>query len=249
MKSIKLISHNIFLIFLFVSILTVTATSSYAQGGLSVGQTRVIFDEEMKNTKIALTNRSDRVYLINTRILTEPDGNGQISDSPPFLATPPIFRLEKESRNAVVISRNDTSHLPTDRESIFYLSLMAIPSVQKQMDDQSEGATTQVSVGIRTVIKMFYRPTGLTLAASSAADKLKFIQQGDELQVVNPTPYYLTLAELSFNEQLINVRDKGAMIAPFSTQSYPVNSKLKTISWSVINDYGGLSETFHWLKK
>lgn len=224
------------------------AKESYAEGGLSLDQTRVVFEGDAKSTKVTLSNQSERVYLVNSRVLMTPDGSEKSTAVLPFMVTPPLFRLEKESRNTVLISRNSTSALPTDRESVFYLSFLAIPSVKKGTEGvMDEGSTTtQVSFGIRTLIKLFYRPTGFSMPVSAAPEKLTFVQQGMQLQVTNPTPYYQTLAQLTLNGQPINVREQGAMIAPFSTQTYQVKVQAHDIHWSVINDFGGLSETFHW---
>ncbi|HHC3692196.1 hypothetical protein [Klebsiella pneumoniae] len=35
--------------------------------------------------------------------------------------------------------------------------------------------------------------------------------------------------------------EAGAMLAPFSTQYYPVNGAVRTVSWTTINDFGGES--------
>jgi len=217
-----------------------------AEGGLSISQTRVVFGAKEKNTKVTLINNSDRVYLINSRVLASPDTSNIATEVMPFMVTPPVFRLEENSRNTVLIARGTTSALPKDRESVFYLSFLAIPSVKKNVSVESaEGSSiTQVSFGIRTLIKLFYRPDGLTFPVSASPEKLTFTQQGTAFQVTNPTPYYQTLARLMINQQPVNVREQGAMIAPFSHQSYQVSGVAHDIQWSVINDFGGLSETF-----
>lgn len=231
------------------------APMSYAEGGLSLSQTRVVFDAKAKGAKVTLSNQSDRVYLVNSRVFPTPDTSRQPSESMPFLVTPPLFRLEKESRNTVLISKNDTSALPTDRESVFYLSFLAIPSVKKSPTPEAADAdaeagmtSTQVSFGIRTVIKLFYRPSGLSMPSAAAPEKLTFTQQGTQLSVHNPTPYYVTLAQLTLNGQNVNARDQGAMIAPFTTQAYTVKStgQANKVQWSVINEFGGVSELYQW---
>ncbi len=239
-------------IYLIVSLILVFFSAikiSQAEGGLSLSQTRVIFDEKAKSNKVIINNQSDQVYLINSRVLSSPDSHQESVENMPFLITPPLFRLEKESRNTVLISRNDTSSLPTDRESVFYLSFLAIPSVKKtsETEDDDDMTRTQVSFGIRTLIKLFYRPSGLDMPVSLAQKKLIFKQDLKQLEVTNPTPYYLTLAELTVNDQPINVRDQGAMLSPFSTQYYAVSEdSAKKISWMIINDFGGLSERLTW---
>lgn len=228
------------------------ASASQTDGGLSLSQTRVVFEGKAKSAKVTLSNQSDRVYLINSRVLPTPDATAPTGEVMPFMVTPPLFRLEKESRNTVLIAKNDTSKLPADRESVFYLSFLAIPAVnnpaREATTDTDEGTTTtQVSLGIRTVIKLFYRPSGLVMPAAAAPGKLTFTQQGTKLVVKNPTPYYVTLAQLTLDGRGVNVREQGAMIAPFSEEKYAVKGAAASrIEWSVITEFGGVSELFRW---
>ncbi|WP_140183223.1 fimbria/pilus periplasmic chaperone [Providencia stuartii] len=225
-------------------IIMVIVPSIYAQGGISLSQTRVVFNAEEKSAKVTINNQSERVYLINGRVQSTANATGSATESVPFMVTPPLFRLEKESRNTVLVVRNDVTQLPKDRESVFYLSFLAIPSVEKSQGIGVSAMNPQVSIGLRSIIKLFYRPTGLALAVTEAPEKLRFSLQGDQLQVNNPTPYYLTLAELSLGQYPVEIRQQGAMIAPFSHQTYPIQKISHQVSWSVINDYGGLSPRY-----
>lgn len=217
-----------------------------ARGGISTGQTRVIFGGGQKSEKVTLTNQSDRVYLINSRVLRTPDSGAELSETLPFMVTPPLFRLESNSKGTVMVVRNDTSGLPADRESVFYLSFLAIPSVNRpdESDNAGEQLQPRVSVGIRTVIKLFYRPVGLAVPVQDAPEKLMFALQGNILHVENPTPYYQTLAQLRVNGQTVDVREQGTMIAPYSGADYHITGQVSEVSWSVINDYGGVSPLY-----
>lgn len=246
------IKKSYFLIIIFFIVFVVLGIhSSQADGGLSISQTRIIFDAKAKNTKVSLINQSDRVYLVNSRVLKTADASVNTSETMPFILTPPLFRLEKEGRNTVLISKNNTSNLPTDRESVFYLSFLAIPSTNKINENESdtvEGLTsTQISFGIRTTIKLFYRPSKLSVPVEVAPQKLTFTQENNQLEVTNPTPYYMTLAYLTLDGKPVNVREQGSMVAPFSSTHYhiPKLPLVKNIQWSVVNDFGGVSPAFN----
>ncbi|MTC48282.1 fimbria/pilus periplasmic chaperone [Providencia alcalifaciens] len=229
-----------YLIYVFISV-----CAQAADGGISLDQTRVIFGAEQRNKKVTLINQSDQVYLMNSRVLRSPDDGTAVPETLPFIVAPPLFRLESDSRHTVTVVRNDTSELPADRESVFYLSFLAIPSISKPTDNFADGGMQpQVSVGMRSVIKLFYRPEGLTLPVRDAAEKLVFTPQGQFLHVVNPTPYYLTLAQLQVNGRVVNTQEQGAMIAPFSDRNYHITGAAREVNWSVINDYGGHSRTY-----
>lgn len=220
-----------------------SALSFATEGGLRLAQTRVVFDAANPNAKIAIKNSGQQVYLIKADVINTPDGNAQ-KPAPPFIATPPMFRLEKESQNTLLIVRNGTAELPADRESVFYLSLLAIPSTAKADVSGSGMTSAQVSVGIRNVIKLFYRPKGLHMNAEAASGQLTFRRQGQQVTVSNPTPYYITLAQLSVNQHPVDVREQGPMIAPFSAHIYQVKGNATHAEWRAITDYGDMSTAY-----
>lgn len=215
-----------------------------SEGGFSLGQTRVIFEGNRPSAKVTLNNQSSQVYLINSRVQRTPEMTSASQDNVPFMVTPPLFRLEKQSSSSVLIVPNDTSALPANRESVFYLSFLAIPSIKRNDEKDSSAMQPQVSVGLRSVIKLFYRPTGITMPVSIAPEKLTFHQRGEYLHVENPTPYFLTLAQLHVNHNPVDVREQGSMLAPFSGQDYKISGAAQRVSWAVINDHGGLSKTY-----
>lgn len=227
------------------------STALAADGGLQLNQTRVIFDANGKNAKATIKNQSDRVYLVKAGVLATPDSTAtkknEVVPPVPFMVTPPLFRLEPNSQSSVLVVRDGTAELPTDRESVFYLSLLAIPATAKLTEENNAGVSAQVSVGVQTIIKLFYRPAGLSMPIQTAAEKLTFRQVGQDLQVSNPTPYFVTLARLTLNGKVMDVRNTatGAMIAPFSAQNYPTTVPVQQVSWTAINDYGGESAEYH----
>ena len=150
-----MIKQNITFKILILFLSTLFSNIAYSNGGISLSQTRIVFDSNMKNAKLSINNQSDRVYLINSRIY---DNNSleknNITDS--FLITPPLFRLENNTQNTLMITPNNLSTLPLDRESVFYLSILAIPSTKKSDEQQETLLSSKVSVGIRMWIKLFY---------------------------------------------------------------------------------------------
>jgi P pilus assembly chaperone PapD len=209
-------------------------------GGLSLSQTRVIFDANEPGVTVSLHNKGERPWLVRARVLIAPDSMA----TAPFTVTPPLFRLEPNSRNTVRIMRQGGQDLPADRESVFYLSFLAIPSSQRLDEDVSTGVAAQVTVGMDTVIKLFYRPSGIAMAPQVAAGKLIVRRTEQAITVDNPTPYYQTLSSLSLDGKPVDVRAQGSMIAPFGSQRYTVSGQPSEAVWTVINDYGGISPTF-----
>ena len=111
--------------------------------GLQLSQTRVIFDARAKDTQATIKNNSGRVYLIKADVFATPDGRNTQTDpksAVPFMVTPPLFRLEPNSQNSVLIVRNGAAQLPADRESVLS-EFLAIPSTS----DAAEGTQSGVS--------------------------------------------------------------------------------------------------------
>ena len=123
--------------------------------------------------------------------------------------------------------------LPQDRESLFRLNVNAIPATDNQLQNRMLIAT-------RSELKLIYRPEGLTLQdALIAYQKLKITPQALGVQISNPTPYFVNLAELHIDGE--NIAHPG-VIAPFDTRIIPAaRSNIHTISLKAINDYGGLT--------
>lgn len=205
--------------------------------GIKLPQTRVIFESKNKDALATIQNKGDNVYLIKASVLTSLHAGGGAA---PFMVTPPLFRLEPHNQQSVRIVRQGAGQLPADRESVFYLSFLAIPSTP-----EAKGQVSRVAIGLQTVIKLFYRPQRLAISAEQAAEKLQFQQAGSHLVVNNPTPYYLTLGSLHIAGKPVSFGDDGQMIAPFSQQRYAINSAVNNeATWTVINDYGGLSPVY-----
>lgn len=218
--------------------------SIQAAEGLKLPQTRVIFHAGEKNTTAGIQNLSDKLYLVKAEVLNSPGLDEQEKNDVPFLVTPPLFRLEPQSQHTVRILSRGAINLPRDRESVFYLSFLAIPSITPPGKADESAVTAQVSVGMQTLIKLFYRPAELSMAAREAQNKLVFRTYQDTVVMENPTPYYLTLNTLSLKGQNIEPGKSGAMIAPFSKKTYHVNGKTEEAKYTVINDYGAVSKTY-----
>lgn len=224
-------------------ILSPAPAAQSAEGGLRLAQTRVIFNANNNNATAVIKNNSPQVYLIKADVMNTPDGNNPALPSAPFMVTPPMFRLEKAGQSTALIVRNGTAQLPQDRESVFWLSFLAIPSVSKKEGASDDMTSAQVSVGIRNVIKLFYRPAGLSPSFDKAQEKLTFRSTGSRVTVSNPTPYYLTLASLSFNDHAVNLQDHNPMIAPLSSAEFPADTAVSQAQWAVITDYGDMGQT------
>lgn len=221
----KLISLSIRFLFIYL----LGSQLCYA-GGITVGRTRVIYEADKKEASLPLTNNAESIpFLIQSWIDT---GDGKSRG--PFVVTPPLFRLNAKQENILRISYMG-GELPSDKESIFYINIRAIPSSPKNN-------TNELKLVIKSRIKLFYRPLNLPGRSTEAYKALTFSQDHNELHITNPTPYYVVFSSLKLGNTSLKDTD---MIAPGTqmTVKLPPNISGSIIRWGAINDFGG-SSTF-----
>lgn len=224
----------------FLTALSLTTTPSLpASAGVTLNNTRLVFDGQKKEVTMTVSNPTAQNYAIQAWINTAADDDSLAS---PFMATPPLFRLDSRKDQTVRVL-NAGAALPQDRESLFYFNVQEIPT-SSDLDDNV------LKVALRTRIKMFYRPAGLQGTALGASQHLRWSltrKAGlQTLRVDNPTPYHVSFIGIKVTS---GSREHEVyaplMVAPHSSRSYP----LDTVQWppdsvvfSTINDHGGYSE-------
>lgn len=206
--------------------LILSPIQSFAAGGIALGATRVVYPQGASQTSLPISNSSPtQRFLINSWI---EDANGKKDNT--FVVTPPLFVSEAKTENTLRIIYAGAA-LPTDRESLFYLNVKAIPSL-----DKNETAGKNIlQLAILSRIKLFVRPDNLPLDPTDAPQKLTFSHVGTQVQLSNPTPYYITL---------VNIRSAGhkaqnIMVAPLAAATLDASGG--QITFQSINDYGALT--------
>lgn len=216
-----------------------------AIAGISFDSSRLIFSasDQANGQSIGVSSsaQSPSPYLVKAQVLG--DVRGDKTDTP-FSVTPSLFRLEPGSTNQLRILKTGNQLLAKNKESLFYLRMIALPAGQgSELAPKMEvGGAVTVSTG--SVIKLFYRPAGLSQTQQQAMAGLQFTQQGNTLRVANPSPYYVTLTSLTVGGKAVAVsaRHKNTMIAPFSQMTYSRTGTSGSVTWQAINDFGGVEK-------
>lgn len=202
-----------------------------AQAGVVIGGTRFVYPEREKSISFSVRNPSDESYLIYTKV--EPGGLWTGADAPhgvqsAFVATPQLFSLRPQRENTIRLIFTG-GKLPENRETLFTLNVAAIPSANPH--------TTGVQTAVRSRFKLFYRPTGLTGNPDDAYQALRWSRNKNNVVVNNPTPYYITLYQLSLGGKRIA---DGGLVAPFSERALEgcPDPGVCQVRWQAINDYG-----------
>ncbi|CAB5510908.1 molecular chaperone [Achromobacter anxifer] len=216
--------------FMIFALAAALACAADAEAGVLVGGTRVIFNEKERESSIPVKNTGAAPYVVQAWI-----DAGEGNTKTPFVASPPLSRLDPGQENVLRILRLSGS-LPQDRESVFWLNVKEIP--EKSQDENV------LQIAVRTRIKLFYRPSGLAGKPGEQRQQLQWaVAAGDKgavLKIANPSAYHVTFATLNINQgqQQINggmVPPGGALEYPLSGQSAP---KDMDVVFTTINDYG-----------
>ncbi|MBL5884430.1 Chaperone protein FimC precursor [compost metagenome] len=214
---------------IFSFILMMISAPVSASGGIALGATRVIYPADAKQTSLAITNSNKQErYLVNAWIEND---RGQKEKT--FAVTPPLFVSEPDSENTLRIIYAGPP-LPSDRESLFFMNVKAIPSVNKE---NMEGKNV-LQLAILSRIKLFVRPKNLAMPPEEALSQLRFERAGNHLKVSNASPYYVTLVNLQLGGQKL----ENIMIAPKNSaqQALPTGAS-GALSWQSVNDYGAIT--------
>ncbi|WP_095112990.1 molecular chaperone [Pseudomonas sp. Irchel 3H7] len=192
----------------------------YTWAGVVIEGTRVIYAEKERAVTVKMTNKGKDPVLMEVwadrgNIKSKP----QTADAP-FLITPPIFRLDSQKGQSVrlVFTGED---LPKDRESLFWFNALEIPSMPKAANSNF------MQIAVRSRLKLFYRPAGLSGSLDKAVDQVKWeiINKGSEifLKGDNPSPYYLTYSNLDLVQGGKSYPAANGMIAPFSSELFKLS--------------------------
>ncbi|MHA7114864.1 fimbrial biogenesis chaperone [Pseudomonas promysalinigenes] len=209
-----------------------------AQAALTINTTRVVYNSDMRNTSVVVANPSSQLFAVQSWVNTETDDTQTIT---PLMASPALFRLPPGKEQSVQISGlpND---LPQDRESLFYFNVQEIP--------QSSTGENELTIAIRTRIKVFYRPQQLKTRPQDHLAHLEWsimpIEGKLHLLVNNPSPFHYTFGQIEISGPGQHETLKPMpMVPPLGTQRYEL-TKIHSVEglrimFNTVNDYGGAS--------
>ncbi|QHM73745.1 fimbrial biogenesis chaperone [Mixta intestinalis] len=208
---------------IFGFLLLLSLFSSEASASVVIGGTRIIFHGDRKETTISVTNPDATSWLIQS--WTESLDGGKA----PFIFSPPLFRLDGKQKNVLRLLFTGGS-LPEDRESLFWANIKSIPGAA---DDENI-----LQIAIKNQLKLIYRPATLKrVSPTDSYGKLQWSQQKGQLQVNNPTPFYMSFRSVEVNGKAIK---NPEWVAPFATRTYDIPQLAASgkVRWRIINDYG-----------
>lgn len=200
-----------------------------ADGGISLGATRIIYPANAQQTSLSITNSGDKErFLVNSWV---ENNNGEKEKT--FVVTPPLFVSEPKSEHTLRIIYAGQP-LPADRESVFWMNVKAIPSVDKE---SLEGKNV-LQLAVLSRIKLFVRPAKLPGSPEAAPAQLTFSRTGSNLVINNPSPYYVTLVNVRMGTQKLD----NVMVAPKNRAQVALPASAQGgVTFQTVNDYGAVT--------
>jgi len=236
---------RIILLVLAICLLPVSALPVFAS--VVMTGTRVIYPEAASGKTLQLSNDDDHPWLVQMWLddgaekAAEEATEDASGHAPPFVVSPPIFRVEPHSGHVARLRFVGDEALPSDRESLFYLNFSQIPA---QAADADQDANRLLLVH-KTRLKLFYRPRALKSPDVRAlACALRFSVEGDEMVVENPKPFHAVVSQAELQRSGTELPLlQGQTLAPFSTRRWPLPQGVNAfdagrVQISLINDYG-----------
>ena len=228
---------------LLAGLLIAASVPSDAVAGVLINGTRIVYPAAEREVTVELTNKGQTPVLMQAWV---DRGDAQLKPQEadaPFLATPPIFRLDPQKGQSVRLAFTGED-LPQDRETLFWFNALEIPP----MPQDANGSMMQVAV--RSRLKLFYRPSGLPGDLPSAVGKVNWQVQhqgnGYVLRGENPSPYHISFSTLVLNQGSQSFETAGGMIPPFSHHDFALpgysSGNGDTLRFRWMSDFGAAPE-------
>lgn len=199
-------------------------------GGVVLGKTRIVYPAGQKQVSLSVKNTADASrYMVQSWV-----GDADNDKNADFVVTPPLYVSNPQDENALRLMYVGPTP-PPDREKLYFLTVKAIPAIDKD----SLAGKNVLMFAAATRIKLFLRPDGLSPQPEEAPSRLTFSRAGQQVTVKNPTPYYITLAQIKVAGQELS---QGVMVPPAGESTFSLPSaRAGRLSFRTFNDYGGLT--------
>ncbi|MBG3090126.1 fimbrial biogenesis chaperone [Proteus terrae] len=202
---------------------------TYSQSSIEINKDKFIFIESINQEIIEIKNKTDNDYFIQSWITHYDKEN---SNEIPFMVTPPLFKIEKDENFSLKIFKIDKIK-EEDRESLYRINIKRIPILLN-----SDSNKNMLHVSVNSVYNLIYRPVSIEKDAKDAYKKIEFLKnKNNEFIINNPTPYFITLSSISYDDILTITESKT--LPPF--KKYNTKKEISgngIVKWKIFNQYG-----------
>lgn len=220
-----------------------------SQANIVITGTRVIYLSNDREVTVKLNNVGHEPSLVQVWADKGDEKASQRTADAPFLVMPPIFRVDPNKGQSLRITYTGAD-LPKDKESVFWLNVLEVPPAPAA----SNGNSNYLQVAVRSRLKLFYRPVGLTGTPEAAAEQLSWEllprdgTPGYVLRAHNNSAFFVSLDGVTLRGEQDAYKAKGGMIDPGGHADFVLEgltsrpSGVLKVDFENINDYGGAVE-------
>ncbi|EEZ7175189.1 molecular chaperone [Escherichia coli] len=204
-----------------------------ANASVILNNPRIVIDNAKMEKNVQFTNSGDNPVLVQIQA----QENGE-NDCPPFIALPAVFRMLPGAGQTVKVSLTKRD-IPKDRESLFYMDYIEVPSVKK--DDQNRNKLYLI---IRSRVKVIFRPEGLVFSVNKLHKQLSYEQFGNIVTIKNNSPFYANIRSFYLTGKTGNINYPGSVtVPPYGESRVQVKKVGETyaglkMTALIINDFG-----------
>ncbi|ORM70330.1 molecular chaperone [Pantoea wallisii] len=210
--------------------------TAQAQAAIGLDRTRAILDGNTDAVSMTLTNNSEQSPYLAQAWVENAQGDKITS---PLVTLPPVQRINPGKQSQVrVQALPAVKALPQDRESVYYFNVREIPPKSDKPNS--------LQVALQTRIKLFYRPAAIVPTKQQLdnpwQNQITLKHEGKGYRVINPTPYYITLIDVTSSQHGSSIKPfEPIMVPPKDSMMLGLDSAaLGATPWiTYINDYGG----------
>jgi fimbrial chaperone protein len=233
-------------VFSAIIAISIAVGAESAFGSVILPHTRVIYDASAPERTLQFTNPDGTPSLMQVWIdAGDPQSTPKTANAP-FVVTPPIFRIEPKAGQTVRIAFTGKD-LPQDRESLFYLNTLQVPSVNASQADRN-----QMTVMLHNRLKLFYRPSAIEGSAQNAHEKLSFRIGGkhavEHIAADNASGFYVSLVAGRLTCGAHEAAFEPEMLAPRSGMEWrvkgncPLDGTAIRVTVRYVDDYGAVRD-------
>lgn len=210
---------------LLILVISFYCTQTYAEnGGVGLSHSRIIFSINEKQATLGVHNSHQKSHFL-VQSWVENFQQKKVND---FIVTPPLFVIKPKSENTLRIVPTSNA-LPTDRETLYWLNVKAIPS------SEEDKSSNTLKIAIQNRIRLLVRPADLPVTPGAAPKMMRFKRVGNSLVITNPSPYYISLV----NIQVGTTKLDNLTIAPKQDTAIPLPANAQgNLSLQTVDDYG-----------
>ncbi len=221
---------------------------SHAEARIAIESTRVIYPEGEREVSVRIENGGDAPSLVQAWVDEYGVKGSPSTSKAPFMLLPPVVRVDAGKQQVLRI-RFAGADLPQDRESVYSLNVLDVPS----RGDAASTSGSTLNIAVRNRVKLFYRPKALSkIDPASAIEKLHWNLARDEsgwvLRARNDSPFHISTvaATIIAGGQSIEATDVG-MVAPKSSKDFsiadaPRQGSRTQVKFKFISEHGSVIE-------